>query len=79
MGHSQPKTPINTDNKTTSDISNRTVKRKRLRAMDMRYFWIVDQVDQKQFDFQWYPASENLADYTTKYHSPKIHRHVQQY
>lgn len=76
MGHPQPPTPIHTDNSTAAGISNSTVKRQRSRAMDMRYFWIVDQVDQNNFDVQWHPGQENLADYATKHHSAATHRKI---
>ena len=79
MGHKQPTTPIHTDNKTAAGIANSTVKRQQSRAMDMRYFWIVDQVDQKNFDVRWHPGTENLADYPTKHHTARIHRHVRPY
>ena len=79
MGHPQPATPIHTDNTTAAGIANNTVKRQRSRAMDMRYFWITDQVEQKQFLVQWHPGTENLADYISKHHSAKIHRHVRPY
>ena len=76
MGHPQPPTPINCDNLTTTGIMNGTVKRQRSRSMEMRYFYVVDQVDNKQFVVEWYPGQENLADYTSKHHEAKHHREV---
>jgi hypothetical protein len=80
MGHTQPPTPIHCDNSTTVFISNSTVKRQRSRAMEMRYFWIVDQVRNKYYvHILWYPDRENLGNYVTKHHPPQHHQHVRPY
>jgi hypothetical protein len=50
LGHSQPPTPLRTDNSTAFGILNETIKQKRPKAMDMRYHWLADRVRQKQFD-----------------------------
>jgi hypothetical protein len=79
MGHPQPPTPIHCDNSTAVGISNNTVKRQRSRAMEMRYFWVVDQVRNKHMHIHWHPGAENLGDYVTKHHSPKHHQQVRSY
>jgi hypothetical protein len=79
MGHPQPPTPIHSDNSTAVGIANNTVKRQRSRAMEMRYFWIVDQVTNKHVRIFWHPGAENLGDYVTKHHSPKHHQQVRPY
>ena len=66
MGDAQPPTPIRTDNTTASGIANGTIKRQRSRAMDMRFFWIADQADQRNFKVLWAPGQENLGDYSKK-------------
>jgi hypothetical protein len=38
MGHPQPATPIQTDNACAAGISNGTVKQRRSKAMDMRFY-----------------------------------------
>jgi hypothetical protein len=76
MGHPQPPTPIHCDNSTAVGIANNTVKRQRSRAMEMRYFWIVNQVRNKHTQIVWHPGAENLGDYVTKHHSPKHHQQV---
>eukprot|EP00804_Cyclotella_cryptica_P007932 CCRYP_019848-RA/>CCRYP_019848-RA protein AED:0.05 eAED:-0.05 QI:0/-1/0/1/-1/1/1/0/1335 len=48
LGHPQLPTPIHCDNSTAAGIANNTVKRQRSRSMEMRYFWIADQVARKQ-------------------------------
>ena len=47
LGHPQPPTPIKTDNSTAVGIVNNTIKRQRSHAMEMRYFWLLDQQMQK--------------------------------
>ncbi len=79
MGHPQPPTPIHCDNSTAVGIVNNTVKRQRSRAMEMRYFWVMDQVKHAQVDVQWQPGIENLGDYVTKHHGPKHHQHTRPY
>jgi hypothetical protein len=74
LGHTQPPTPLRTDNSTAYGIVNETIKQKRSKAMDMRYHWLTDRVRQKQFDVYWRPGRENLADYHTKHHSAQHHK-----
>ena len=40
LGHSQSATPLKTDNSTATGIVNNTIKQKRSKAIDMRYYWI---------------------------------------
>eukprot|EP00804_Cyclotella_cryptica_P003418 CCRYP_018558-RA/>CCRYP_018558-RA protein AED:0.36 eAED:0.21 QI:0/0/0/1/1/0.83/6/0/1396 len=61
LGHPQPPTPIHCDNSTAAGIANNTVKRQRSRSMEMRYFWIADQVARKQFSVHWHPGLENMG------------------
>ena len=41
--------------------------------MDMRFYWLQDQVEQGQFRVYWAPGKYNLADYFSKLHSPSHH------
>jgi hypothetical protein len=76
LGHTQPPTPLRTDNSTAFGILNETIKQKRAKAMDMRYHWLSDKVSQKQFDVYWRPGRENLRDYHTKHHSAQHHKDI---
>ena len=76
MGHPQPATPMKTDNSTATGILNNTIKRKRSKAIDMRFYWLRDRVKQGMFDVYWEPGLNNLADYPTKHHSGKHHKMV---
>jgi hypothetical protein len=49
LGHPQGPTPIQTDNACASGIINDTVKQRRSKAMDMRFYWIKDRVAQDQY------------------------------
>jgi hypothetical protein len=74
MGHPQPATPVQTDNSTACGIANKNLKQQRLRAMDMRFYWVRDRADQGQFKITWGPGSGNLADYASKHHPPAHHQ-----
>jgi hypothetical protein len=72
MGHSQPRTPIQTDNKTANDLLTNKIMPKVLKAMDMRFHWLRCHSAQGQFRYYWRPGTQNLADYFTK-HLPASH------
>jgi len=76
MGHPQPATPIQADNACAVGLANGTVKQKRSKAIDMRFYWVRDQVKQGHFVIYWRKGSENDADYFTKHHSPSHHRRM---
>jgi hypothetical protein len=76
LGHPQRATPLKTDNSTATGIVNNTIKQKRSKAIDMRYYWLRDRVQQGQFDVYWEPGINNLADYTTKHHRAAHHKNV---
>jgi hypothetical protein len=60
LGHPQPPTTIHINNTTMVSMVNNTVKQQQSRAMEMRYFWLLDGESQKQFKFYWQPGQENL-------------------
>jgi hypothetical protein len=76
FGYPQPPTPMETDNTTATGYSNGTIKQKRTKAMDMRFYWIKDRVKQGQFNVYWDPGFQNLADYFTKHNSPAHHKRM---
>jgi hypothetical protein len=63
LGHTQGPTSIQTDNACASGINNDTVKQRRSKAMDMRFYWIKDRVAEDQYVVHWRKGSDNLADY----------------
>ena len=74
LGHPQPPTPMQVDNSTAYGFANDTIKQKRSKAIDMRFYWIKDRTRQGQFLIFWRPGSTNLGDYHTKHHSAAHHR-----
>ena len=74
MGHPQPPTPMQVNNSTIEGFANRTIKQKRSKSIDMRFYWIQDRVRQRQFLIYWQPGSTNLGYCRTKHHSRARHR-----
>jgi hypothetical protein len=70
MGHNQDATELKTDTTTADDIINNTVQQKHSKAMDMRFYWVKDRVEQHQFNVGWAPGDTNMGDYFTKHLSP---------
>ena len=68
LGHPQQPTLITYDNAPAGKIANRTAKIRRSKAIDMRYHWIQDRVEQGHFKTKWKPGPHNLADYPSKAH-----------
>ena len=40
LGHPQPPTPMQVDNNTPVGFANDTIKQKRSKAIDMRFYWM---------------------------------------
>ena len=76
LGHKQPATPMRTDNNTACGILTGTFKQNRSKAIDMRFYWLRDRVEQGQFRIYWERGETNLADYFTKHHPGSHHRRV---
>ena len=76
LGHPQPPTPIRVNNTTAVGIVNSTIKRQRLRAMNMRYFWLLCQEAQRILNVKYHLGAENLGDYQTKLHNGAHHERV---
>jgi hypothetical protein len=76
LGHKQPPTPMETDNTTATGYRNGTIKQKRTKTMDMRFYSIKGRVKQGQFNVYWGAGYQNLADYFTKHHSPAHHKRI---
>ena len=79
LGHPQPPTPVLGDNSTAVGLANDTVTQRQSRAIDMRFYWVRDRVNQQQYHVYWAPAHHNLADYFTKHHTPSHHRKMRKY
>ena len=77
MGHPQRATEIFTDILTAYGIIRGTIK-KRTKAMDMRFYWVRDQVEEKHFEVKWKPGHMKLRYYFTKNHPPTHHQSMRQ-
>jgi hypothetical protein len=74
MGHPQPPTPLACDNSASVGILNDSVRQRRSKAMDMRFYWVKDRIKQGHYHLYWRPGNSNRGDYFTKHHSPAHHR-----
>jgi hypothetical protein len=74
LGHPQPPTPTQSDNKTANDLfTSNKIMPEALKAMDMHFHWLQCCNAHRQFKYHWRPSTHNLADYFTKHH-PASHR-----
>jgi len=76
LGHTQPPTPIVTDNLTAKGIANGDIRQKISKAIDMRFYWIRDRVRQGQFIIYWRKGTTNKVDYPSKHHPQSHHRRM---
>ena len=79
MRHHTVRHRSHVDNTNAVGIVNNMIKRPRVRATEMRYFWLLDQEAQKYFKSIYQPGQENTGDYPTKHHTGPIHVHVRPY
>ena len=68
MHYPQPPTPIQVDNSTAEGISNKSIKQKRSKTIDMRFHCIQDRILQEHFNVFWKPGPTNVGDYHSKFH-----------
>ena len=61
LDHPKPKdgTPLVTDNTSSHGLLTKLMKQKRAKDWDMRYHWLEDRVQQKQFKIIWRKGIEN--------------------
>ena len=76
LGHTQPPTPLQTDNVMADTIINSKIQPKQTKAMDMRFHWLQDRECQQQFQIYWRPGKMNYANYWTKHHPESHHRNI---
>ncbi len=76
MGHTQPPTPLQTDNAIAEGVINGKVQPKRMKSMDMRFHWLWDRECQKRFRVYWRPGKLNYVDYWTKHHAGTHHQNM---
>ena len=74
LGYPQQATTILCDNKCAEGIALDTIKPKRTKSIDMRFHWIRDRIQQKQFIVTWRKGADNLADFFTNPLPVNIHQ-----
>ena len=60
MDWPQPATPVQVNNSTVVGIANQSIKQKMSKAIDMRFYWVVDKIKQGQY-------AVNMAHYDAQY------------
>ena len=76
MGHPQVAangTPLEMDNSTAHGIMHESINQKRSKAIDMRYYWLRDQLRLKLFNYYWQKGQLNIADYCSKHFPAPYH------
>ena len=68
MGHSQPPTPVATENIASNIIINRTAQQKISRAIDMIFYWAQHRILKNNFRILCEEGKKKLACYVTKLH-----------
>ena len=76
MGHQQPPTPIQTDNTTALGFVSKNLQPKATKSTDMKFWWMRDRSDRKQFRYYWGAGKGNRADYWTKHFCAAHHREI---
>jgi hypothetical protein len=69
-------TPITTDNSTADGFANKHSKIKQSKALDMRFYWVQDCVEQGQISVRWGSGILNNANYFVKHHPSSHHTKV---
>ena len=77
-GHPKQATEIITSNSTADGIIRGTIKQKQTKATDMQFYWVIDRLEQKNFEVKWKLGHMNCGDYFTKHHPPTHHRNMRQ-
>ena len=72
LGHTQPPTPVQTNNSIADAVINGKIIPKLIKAMDMQFHWLIDIKCQEQSRIYWRPGKLNYANYWTKHH-PATH------
>ena len=74
LRHPQPATTMVTHNNTARDIVTNTVKQKRSKAIDVRFYWIRNRIRQGQFQIYRRKGQTNRANYFSKHHPASHHQ-----
>ena len=70
MGHPQPPTPMEIYNETAIGFLKSTMKQKRSKAIDVRFYLVRDRINRNQFMIYWRLGANNVGYYVSKHDSP---------
>ena len=76
IGHTQTAMPLHTNNSIEEGTVSINILPKLSKYMDMRFYWLHDWENQKQFQVYWTPGLQNKGYYHTKHHQAAYHRAV---
>ena len=79
LGHTQPATPVKTDNSTAESFVKNLIKQRRSKSWDVRYHWLSEKQNDNTFNIYWDRGNNNWSDYHSKHHSPMYHRNMRKY
>jgi hypothetical protein len=68
----QPPTLLRVDNTVAWGLANGSINAKRSKSMDMRFFWLINRVQQEQFRVAHIAGKYNFSDHFTKTLPKKI-------
>ena len=74
LGHQQPQTLIQTDNKTVDGLINNKIVAKVTKSIDMKFHRLWWRGGQEQFLYLWRPGQNNIGDCWTKHHPGAHHK-----
>ena len=73
MGHLKRARTIQTYNSTACGIENEIIHQKLSKAINVRFYWMKNRVQQGHFHVFWQPDPTNMDDYHTKHHPASHH------
>ena len=73
LGRPQPPAPAKAGSAAASGATNGAAKQQRGKAIDMRFYWLKDRVEQGQSKIFWESGGESWAGYFAKHHPPSRH------
>ena len=76
LGHRQQTIRIKTDNSTAESYCNKTLKEKRSKSWDMRWWWLQDKIKNKEFHVYLDKGKNNYVYYHTKHFPPLYHQQI---
>jgi hypothetical protein len=74
LGHLQHPTPVVCDNECAIGLATETVRPKKSKSIDMKFYWLRCRARQNLFSVSWISGDRQLANFFTK--ALPVHVHV---